>query len=769
MVNDGEDPVEVIGRLDAEKSALSTQLEEWKAHLTTSKSQLEDFLQEHRALQLELSETKEQLSLTEVTLKQTDGVSVPQDVLDRLQIIWKELGVSPDSRNDARKQIDCCLEDTCARNLKEASTLKGTTEVDIQKLRTELGTMRSCLGIQPEVYDEAYHRPLLEELATLRHQHERLEPIYISALARKEKIVKQVSDLSSAMGLSKEDLTKDLQTLLFNGAGDSMSTNCSLSNDFLSRCDEYVSSLRIQKSQALAQNAERMKATFSVAIEMNLAESDVLPLVSHSLRQRLNGLPAWWNKDSAETVTRAVTVAGGVVRATDAFNQHLSVVHESLLSVAKSRRQLSDTLRDIVERAQKTLLETVDSEVDAIEACSSFHDALFKLPSLSKERVHACMSEIEALVTGVDAMTQSEIEALTVVWEALSISMSDRGRFWSGIEDAMTSMQTQPGGPFDDVLDLCRVDGEEWVLAAVKGATKNYRLLESRLYKLERTHQEVERLRTRQDSKSQIISLDSEVRILSAKLSEFEDKKCNKQRLLTKKSGSVNLLKEERFRKQMQSKFSSKLEQLATLLKAWSHDEISDFDPNLLSDEVRTLLQNSDKDNWVEKRTEFMHLRTTQITTTAKRGPESISRDNSATPPQKRQARPPRQSRTNEATAPKIQDTKQPSRSIAVSTTREKVTKKRKPEEQQQRPAKSARIPRSTRAAPKSPASPARKSTRATREIPRSPLSSAPNKQPTRSKPASSKKRLTLPPFGHVLEQALTPRKSSKENTTGSE
>ena len=61
--------------------------------------------------------------------------------------------------------------------------------------------------------------------------------------------------------------------------------------------------------------------------------------------------------------------------------------------------------------------------------------------------------------------------------------------------------------------------------------------------------------------------LDSEIRIMNAKLIDFEELQCNKQRLLSKKNGGAGLLKEERFRKQMQSKFVSNLKQLANLLK----------------------------------------------------------------------------------------------------------------------------------------------------------------------------------------------------------
>ena len=294
-------------------------------------------------------------------------------------------------------------------------------------------------------------------------------------------------------------------------------------------------------------------------------------------------------------------------------------------------------LREIVTRAQKTLLDIVERELDASEAHASFHDALFRLPPLSKEFIEACITEMDALVSGVETMSQSEIEALTVVWEALNVSMRSRGQFWSKIDDSTKAMETTTESPFDEVLRTCADDKEQWVLTAVKNCRSSYKRLETRLYKLESIHGEVEKLRSRQDSKSRIISLDSELRILSARLSDFEDKKCNKQRLLTKKSGSSALLKEERYRKQMQGKYSSTLEQLSSLLKKWKETEGSTFESNLLSNEVRAMLQdaNGGGGNWVEKRTEFMHLRMVQ--SAVKRKPEKQSR---LTPPRKRLLKP---------------------------------------------------------------------------------------------------------------------------------
>jgi hypothetical protein len=138
-------------------------------------------------------------------------------------------------------------------------------------------------------------------------------------------------------------------------------------------------------------------------------------------------------------------------------------------------------------------------------------------------------------------------------------------------------------------------------------------LLTARLHKLEQIHLEVEKLRSKQDAKSLLISLDSEIRILTSSLAEFEDKKCNKERLLTKKAGSSTLLREERFRKQMQEKFISKMHQLKLAVKSWKESDGNDFEDDVLSAEVRLLLDNPDQmDSIVKQRTSFMHLRTVQ-------------------------------------------------------------------------------------------------------------------------------------------------------------
>ena len=97
-------------------------------------------------------------------------------------------------------------------------------------------------------------------------------------------------------------------------------------------------------------------------------------------------------------------------------------------------------------------------------------------------------------------------------------------------------------------MRACTADTEEWLLVSVKEAQKVHRKLSISLLKLNKIHDEVERLSAKQGTKSKIMSLDSELCILSAELAEFEERANSKQRL-TKKTNSSSLLKEERFRK----------------------------------------------------------------------------------------------------------------------------------------------------------------------------------------------------------------------------
>jgi predicted nucleic acid-binding Zn-ribbon protein len=636
----GENAIQMVQTLEVEKSNLESELQAAKSRLEEASMEVDNLKSSHEKLSDEHASIKEKFTLAEVILRQNNGVHPSETFLEKTQALWQELGVEHSHREAIRQQIESCLEDTCARKLEEQSTLKEETAAAISRVEGELSSMQRALGLSTNRMGAEVDMKLLKRLDWLKQEQDKLRPAFASAVERREKIAQDAEELTHSMALSSEALSHELRTLLQEKTGlssdDVTPSYRDLSNNFLSRCEEDVSSLRLRKARILVRNTEVKNDAHKLVQEMNLCEEDVINMSIHSIKQRLEELPSWWDQASARTVASCIVQSNGIINATQTFSSHMEIFHESLSSIANGRRKLSSVLREIVTRAQKTLLDTVDQELDASEAYASFHDALFRLPALSKEFVEACITEIDALISGVEAMSQSEIEALTVVWEALNVSMSERGKFWTEIDESTKAMESSTESPFDAVLRICVLDKEQWVLAAVKNSRSSYRKLEARLFKLERIHREVEKRRSRQDSKSRIISLDSELRLLSARLSDFEDKKCNKQRLLTKKSGSSALLKEERFRKQMQGKYASSLEQLASLLKKWKEEEGHSFDPNLLSDEVRALLNNADgADNWVEKRTEFMHLRT--VKSAMKRKPERPTR---LTPPRKRQVKP---------------------------------------------------------------------------------------------------------------------------------
>jgi Kinesin motor domain len=725
--------VEKIEMLQNEKDSLSLELDLSRQENLLLRLFSNDLAADYERTALALGETKEKLAFSEVAFSQSSGVHPPEPILTKLQETWTELGFSLGKREELCDQIKNCLELTCGKLLEEAEQQKEYTVKAISDVRREIDTIGKSLELEPMDITIS-STSLLSQLDDFQRQQSLLKPVFQNAMNRRDVIAAKATDLAFALGISKELLDAKLIYLLENVSKTKIGsveteTMCisKLSDEFLSNCEEAVSELQMKKSKILTANSNLQSEILSLVTEMNLNESEVMFLVTHSIKQRLSSIPKWWDNEAAEMVTRSVTTIGGIVRSSQIFSQHLRMVHESLFSISKARRQLSNRLRAIIERAQQTLLKTVEGEFEANTEYSNFHEALFRLPSLSKDRIRSSFAEIEALSLGVDIMSQSEIEALAVVWEALNISAAKRGKFWASIDQAVREIDSQAGGPFDDIVALSKVDGEEWVLLAVKDGTRNFKELESRLLKLEMIHEEVEELRARQDSKSRIISLDTEVRILCAKLNEFEEKKCSKQRLTTKKNTSSTLLKEERFRRQMQLKFTAKLDQLASLVKSWKANENTQFDQDLLSDKVRTLLKNSD-------RNEFMHLRTVEYKSTSKRQADSnTSNAESSPPPGKR----PKLSKRATLIKDPSKETKADSKDGSWERKRNRILSPFKLEN-------------------------SKASCEIERKQTRSPFKSEHNSSVI--KPFPEKKRLVLDPFGNVLAQALSPCIQNKEN-----
>jgi len=622
--------------------------------------------------ELALSIISEKMTVLQVTMKNS-GIGAKkcvEETLDKLQKIWKDIGLSMDAREESRLCIEACLENSCSAALERACHQKIECESEELYLQEDVKNMYQALGLNSELSTAqtmwSLSNTRFGTIAILKKQQSNILPTYSSAKERRLKIVSTVESIMQELGLAKADLTQNLDTVidqtlstfptkkpvlptptrtppihskmtskeiratqfkqvedlvraLEGGTSDDLSKNelnergpdseknvdevNSLSDEFLNECETAVKKLRLKKAEVKISNQSLKENAKQLTTDMHLRGRELLSLSMHSMKKRMNDLPSWWDPQVAEEVCRSIVSKDGIIRVNSLFSRHLQSINESLDSVSFARRILSETLQSIIKNAHNTLLETVEGEINVNEAYASFDAALQRLPPLSKENINACIAEMNTLVTAVDAMAQSEVEALTVVWEALNVTNSGKGVFWGEVEEAVDIFQSQSLNDFDAVVKACSINIEEWLLCFVKDAQKIHRSLSIGLLKLNKIHEEVERLSAKQTSKSKIMSLDSELCILSAKLTEFEEKANSKQRL-TKKANSSSLLKEERFRKQMQSDFTSRLKALRKLLIEWESLEGQKFKSQMLSAEVGSLLANP------EQRTAFMHLKT---------------------------------------------------------------------------------------------------------------------------------------------------------------
>ncbi|KAL3924022.1 MAG: hypothetical protein SGILL_001299 [Bacillariaceae sp.] len=659
----GEDPFEIAKHAMDEKAKLEEKLKQTQHTLDESNTKICSLEASERSTTLALSVAQENLAVVKTSQSVAGRGAETQETIQRLQSIWEEVGIQPVQRECAIKNIERCFEDTCTRELDEALSVKTSHLEEIKTLSFNLDAMQKALGMVSIDNDQSNENQTLHAtVKRLRQQVERLEPQYRSSAERRQKLFDELNTLMPLLETKASDLANDLQVLLQQDLPEQKMDNesadafvvfpdNSLESAFLSSCEEHVRKLRVQKSVVLSRNRELQQDIADFIEGMHLSPKDSVDLIDGFLKKKGASQPSWWNTKFAERTLHDVSAKKFISDSTGTVSKHLEFMRESFASASSCRRSVSDSLKSVIERAQKALLDTVGREFDASEAYAGFHDALFRLPALSKDLILSCITEMEALIDGIDAMTQSEIEALTVVWEALKVPPGDRRGFWGDMEKFDGMKRHSSSSLFSQDVTKMVKSGEDWMQSASQRAAEVYENLDKKLEKLEAIHKEVEKLRSKQDTKSKILSLDSEIRIMNAKLLDFEDH-CNKQRLLSKKTSGGALLKEERFRKQMQSKFSSNLKQLATLLQSWETQENPAFDASLLSEDVRMLLKDPNQmDSWVEERTQFMGLRTVKSQTPNKRSRTALNAGTSVstkssslrqasglTPPRKRQA-----------------------------------------------------------------------------------------------------------------------------------
>ena len=673
----GSNHISGIKDLTDEKNKYKNELVQAHRDQETLNEKVHQLQNSLNSLRAEMSASKENLAVAKASLKKEGGNNDAMNTMSRLQKIWEELGADDSLREDAQRRIEFCLEDTCANLLENASTMKSSTEKEISSLRRRLRMMKRALGLSGEDNKKDSSSALTKILSHLKEELSKLEMPYRFAAARRRKIVEGATSLSATLGLSTSQLHDDLKVLLQHGTseGGTVSKECEMKNygekdtkmdvddslpakcletEFLTRCEGHVSELRVAKSEMLLKSREHQQKIAVFMTKMHLNNNQSLSLIGDWIKRNGAKSSKWWDSKLAEEIISDLSQGKYLPSSSANHSQHLELMNRAMSTSADSRQSISETLKSVIEHAQKTLLSIVGREIDASEAYAGFHNALVRMPPLSKDLVQACISELESLIDGIEAMAQTETEALTVVWEALKVSQTERRDFWSMLEKSKSITGLDNENPFSDKSIGAISTHEGWIVNAVKTATNLNRALKRRLRKLEGINNEVERLRSKQDTKSQILSLDSEIRIMNAKLLDFEELKCNKERLLTKKTGGTTLLKEERFRKQMQTKFLAKLKQLVSLLQSWESKEKARFDDSLLSDDVRELLkEDTDQmESWVDMRTKLMRLRTVKAPVLRNRTNElpslrsqQMEKHNSRhatglTPPRKRRAPP---------------------------------------------------------------------------------------------------------------------------------
>ena len=595
-----------------------------------------------------------------------------QNTLGDLQSIWEFVGVSKSERDIAHLQIKSSLEDTCAKILDNTIDFQKKKEKEINDTQHNLEIFRNALGVSPGIQKDFSHDTMREHLRYLQKEIQITRPTYVEAQERSSKLALEVEGLTKVMDLKNTQISLNLQALLKfswqrenrkrirttvssnpksdkeyrakifkdveemvkalepveDGDISDIATNGNvsmefdligpkeyneeppnaLSDEFLENCETDASNLRRLKSKKMVANELTRNNARSFAKKMFLRGRELISLSVYSIEKTSKQLPEYWNTHIADEVCRSIIDKNCIVGVSDSFQLHLDLIYNSLYNVGSVRDALSRVLKEVIEGAYKSLLDTIEGEIDAREAHTSFHDALMCLPSLSKEHIHACIDEMNVLVSTVDSMAQSEVEALAVVWEALNVSSDERGAFWEEIEDI--SFKNKAGCPFDLVLHSYTESAEEWVLTVLKDGSEIHKLLCTGLIKLEKVHTKLESLRLKQDNKNQIKSLDSEIQIINAKLVEFEERAGKKQKLTTKKINHSSLRKEKYFLNQMQNTSASKLKVLSDLLYEWAKSE-GRFEDKDLSEEVRAILERDENYNSkFEREPEIMHMKT---------------------------------------------------------------------------------------------------------------------------------------------------------------
>ena len=200
-----------IVKLNKDTHAKDANMAKLKQELADSTMKLEKSL-------CDITNQKEKMILYE-TAEKNKSLQPAENILNELQIIWSQLGVSDGERRErATRKLDTCLEDTCNDLLQEAKDLQRRKNEEISIKQKQILNMLDSLGCdeneRSKIQNLDQESSMIHRMAMLQDIHHQLHPKYVAALQRRETLIKDVKTILKTMEPLEFDLKDNLQLLL---------------------------------------------------------------------------------------------------------------------------------------------------------------------------------------------------------------------------------------------------------------------------------------------------------------------------------------------------------------------------------------------------------------------------------------------------------------------------------------------------------------------------------------------------------------------------
>ena len=347
---------------------------------------------------------QEKMILYETAEKNKTGLQSAENVLNELQTIWSQLGVSDGERRErAKRKLDTCLEDTCNVLLEEAKDLQRRKNEEINVKRKEVLRMLESLGCDDEEKSKIQmlnqESSLTSHMELLKDTHRKLYPKYYAAIQKREKIAKEVKAILKTMEPIPFDLTDNLKLILssqgegtnhkkkkhtallpqmrevnkilamLGEANDDINEEHSLvgsnedggvvnldelepgilSPSFLDECEKDLKSLRQRKAEMMSLNNETLAKVQSVVGQMHLTGRASTYLVNKALERK----PKWWDHAVCKEICHAVSTEkpSNVIEVNGNYTRHLNLVHDALNKLASQRSIIAEKLKCLLDNA----------------------------------------------------------------------------------------------------------------------------------------------------------------------------------------------------------------------------------------------------------------------------------------------------------------------------------------------------------------------------------------------------------------------------------